>query len=201
MFKMIVAYCRQGQGIGKNGVLPWKLRADMKHFKKETIGKGNNAIIMGKNTWLGISKRPLPQRDNLILSKTLSGDNIFSSIPKVKEYCREKKFDEVWVIGGEEIYKQFIQNPDLQTIAVTSIHNKYDCDTFFPVVPPWFSLFWMSDIKCSKENISFQYLLYNRGQREHMDNVSSHPPPQPKFVSDVQVMQHISSSSYSYSPK
>ena len=63
MFKMIVAYCRQGQGIGKNGVLPWKLRADMKHFKKETIGKGNNAIIMGKNTWLGISKRPLPQRD------------------------------------------------------------------------------------------------------------------------------------------
>ena len=88
---MIVAYCRQGQGLGKNGVLPWKLRADMKHFKKETIGKGNNAIIMGKNTWLSISKRPLPHRDNLIDILSQSAAQLSSSSPMYRSFMVQKK--------------------------------------------------------------------------------------------------------------
>ena len=54
---MIVAHTR-GRGIGFRGKLPWKLPDDMARFKRLTIGDGNNAVVMGKKTWLSLSKRP-----------------------------------------------------------------------------------------------------------------------------------------------
>ena len=163
MFKVIVAYCRN-RGIGYRGSIPWKMTQDMHHFKKTTIGGSNNAIIMGKNTWLSLSKRPLPQRDNLILSTTLKEANCFSSITEIKSYCLNKKYKEVWIIGGQQIYEQFINQSDISEVCVTFIDNKYKCDTFFPEISQWFSLYNKSDFY--KENgISFQYQFYGRPDR------------------------------------
>ena len=160
MFKIIVAYCRN-RGIGYKGSIPWKMKQDMNHFKKTTIGGSNNAIIMGKNTWLSLSKRPLPQRDNLILSTTLKEKNCFSSITEIKSYCLNKKYEEVWIIGGQQIYEQFMCQADISEICVTFIDNKYKCDTFFPIIPQWFSIDKKSDFY--KENgIPFQYQFYGR---------------------------------------
>jgi len=153
---MIVAFCHN-RGIGYRGALPWKLTSDMQYFKRVTMGNNNNAVIMGKNTWMGLSKRPLPHRDNLILStshfRTPQSEvltfgeklfnkevHVFSSITDVEQFCLEKDYDEVWVIGGEQTYKQFIQHPNLQDIYVTMIDNDYSCDTFFPEIPTSFSV-------------------------------------------------------------
>ena len=158
---MIVAYCRN-RGIGIKGKLPFKIQDDMLHFKKLTIGNKNNAIIMGKNTWLSLSKRPLPHRDNLVLSRSLTGNHIFSSMSSVEKYCREKKYDEIWIIGGDDIYKQFIGNANLETICVTEVDvDGEGCDAFFPQVPTWFDIIFRG-----KEHIcndtSFQYVIHER---------------------------------------
>jgi dihydrofolate reductase len=72
---IICAYCNNN-GIGYKNMLPWKISSDLKKFKKLTTGNENNAIIMGKNTWISINnKNGLPNRDNLILSTTLNNTN------------------------------------------------------------------------------------------------------------------------------
>ena len=115
--KLIVAMCKSG-GIGMKETLPWRLRDDLKRFSKLTQGTGNNAIIMGRKTWDSIPQKfkPLKNRDNLILSKsfTLSQtiDNnlikTFSSIEDIIETCKKNNYEDVWVIGGANIYNQFI---------------------------------------------------------------------------------------------
>ena len=74
LINIIVAYEKNG-GIGLNNSIPWKITSDLKKFKNLTIGNKNNALIMGKNTWLSIKKN-LPFRDNLILSSSLNIHNV-----------------------------------------------------------------------------------------------------------------------------
>ena len=70
-YKIIAAVC-QDRGIGKDGTLPWKIAEDMQFFSKLTKGNGKNAVIMGKKTWDSFKGRSLIERDNLIISSTLS---------------------------------------------------------------------------------------------------------------------------------
>jgi dihydrofolate reductase len=137
-FKIIVATCINN-GIGFDKTLPWSIKEDLKHFCKTTKGNGNNAIVMGKNTWDSIGCRILPKRDNLILSKSLylqtrdtQGGKVFNCIDQLKEWCTERKYEEIWVIGGESIYKQFLNDPMTAEVWVTRIDAEYTCDTFFP---------------------------------------------------------------------
>ena len=104
---------------------------------------------MGKNTWLSIGEKALPKRDNLILSKSLysqcsknnackvyhlgKAQKVFCSIDNMKNWCREKKYEEIWIIGGESIYKEFINDSDTKELWITKINKEFDCDTFFPV--------------------------------------------------------------------
>jgi len=144
-FKLIVAMCSDG-GIGCNGQLPWPhCKADMAHFAKRTTGAGNNAVIMGKNTWDSIPVHPLRRRTNLILSSHASSpsnndatlERWFSSIPDLFTHLESAKYDEVWIIGGASIYEQFLNMHDNNDInidetCITQMEGNYACDTFFP---------------------------------------------------------------------
>jgi len=140
-YKLIVAHCKT-RGIGINNALPWLMRSDLKKFAKLTKGSNNNAIIMGKNTWLSIPNRPLNNRDNIILSTTLNIDNIiennnvksFKNIESIKQFCESQKYDTVWIIGGVNVYKTFLEDNLLTELHVTYIDEEYECDTFFPEV-------------------------------------------------------------------
>ena len=68
---IIAAICKNG-GIGYKNKLPWKLKNELQYFQKLTIGNGNNAVVMGKNTWLSIKHRPLKDRDNIIISNSMA---------------------------------------------------------------------------------------------------------------------------------
>ena len=145
IYNIIVAVC-EDNGIGKDNKLPWdNIPEDMRNFSKLTKGKGNNAIIMGKNTYKSIG-RPLPGRVNIVLSSTLNEDieekniHVFKNIDKTIQFCNKKKFDEVWVIGGESIYSQFLDLNYIQNIYKTTINQKIECDTFFPQISESFYL-------------------------------------------------------------
>ena len=91
IYKIICAMCNQ-RGIGKDGELPWKIKEDLNFFSKLTKGNKNNAVIMGKKTWISL-KKYLPDRDNLILSTSITldethDDNIVKSFQSIKEIIK-----------------------------------------------------------------------------------------------------------------
>ena len=164
VLKLIVACCKGG-GIGFKGALPWSLKHDLRHFKQITTQKENSAIIMGSTTWSSLSKRPLPKRTNLVLSSSApthsTSAHFFSSKKQVNEHCLAKKYDEVWIIGGEKVYRQYIDNVDM--IYMTKIHKNYDCDTFFPMTNLFLNFTLVDKTLVHNENnIPFQYFTYRR---------------------------------------
>ena len=151
-FKMIVA-TDEANGIGKNNALPWKCPEDLKYFSRKTKGESVflNAVIMGRNTYESIGKA-LPDRVNYVLSKTLvekeegergrcleeeednSSANLFffDNYKSLLEEIDSKVFNEIWVIGGEKIYKLFLELDLVSEIYITKIKGNYGCDAFFP---------------------------------------------------------------------
>tara|TARA_Y100000591_G_C21732889_1_gene645088 strand:- start:68 stop:679 length:612 start_codon:yes stop_codon:yes gene_type:complete len=144
---IISAYCKNN-GIGLNNDLPWRFKSDLNKFKILTTGNKNNAVIMGKNTWNSLNKKSLKYRDNLILSKSmvidyLDNNNItksFDSYENLYKFLILKEYDEIWIIGGETIYKQFFELHcknylfNINKIYITYINKLYNCDTFFPKI-------------------------------------------------------------------
>lgn len=151
----IIVACCSNQGIGKENSLPWHFKSDLKYFAKVTKGDGNNAIVMGKNTWLSLPRKPLPKRDNLILSKTLKENNCFESIDDLKTHIKTKNYDEIWIIGGSQIYNQFIKEQCVKRIYITHIERNYNCDTFFPKIPDDFLLIETNSITENDTKLTF----------------------------------------------
>lgn len=149
---MIVAMSKN-RGIGYKNSLPWNFKTDMEYFSKLTIGnpKHKNAVIMGKNTWLSLPNKPLPKRENLVISSTLKGNNIFKSPEECLDYCKDNNIDNVWIIGGQQIYSDFIHHTELTTIHKTEIQRIYDCDTFFPDIPNCFTKYPVSSWSFNKD--------------------------------------------------
>lgn len=168
---IIVAACKN-KGIGFKNKLPWSLKNELKYFKNVTIGNGNNAIVMGKNTWMGLEKC-LPKRDNYVISRTLAIDFHFKKIKpekytKIKVLTNSERFhdlvkknhyDEIFIIGGEKLYNGVINNKLLNTIYYTNIHNNFSCDTFFPDIPPYFEPIYKSKT-FNENNISYNFEIY-----------------------------------------
>lgn len=141
MFNIIVAADLKN-GIGKNNKLPWVIKEDLRFFKGMTVGEKNNVVIMGRKTWdsLPESYKPLVDRFNIILSKTLELDTsidrykncrVMSSFDDALNFSKSFSFDMTWVIGGSSVYQQAIEHPNLDLIYLTRINKEYECDTFF----------------------------------------------------------------------
>lgn len=141
-FNLIVAMCKE-RGIGYKGNIPWNIKEDMKYFSKLTKGnKGEeNAVIMGSTTWNSIPNKYLSGRNNLILSSTIKIYKImddgyiiqsFKTIDSIIHFCNIMQYDNVWIIGGASIYKQFLDKNIIQKCFITHIDKYYNCDTFFP---------------------------------------------------------------------
>lgn len=120
-------------GIGKNGDMPWpRLSEDLKRFKNLTT---NSMIVMGKNTWLSLPKRPLPSRENIVISKTLDDDfaiKIGGEAKTIITKLKQATDKDIWIIGGAEIYRQFL--PFCHSVHITRIQGDYGCDTKFPEI-------------------------------------------------------------------
>lgn len=128
---LIVAMADNGV-IGKKGMLlPWHLAADMQRFKQLTMG---HPIIMGRTTYETF-RRPLPGRQNLIVTRDpeyqAEGCTVVHSIEEALEVANET--DEVFVIGGANIYQQTL--PLADKIYLTWVHAEPEGDTFFHYDP------------------------------------------------------------------
>lgn len=125
---IIVAMDEHG-GIGLNGDMPWRLSADLRRFKKITLG---HPVIMGRRTFESLPGGALPGRTNIVVSSTPGFQPrdavVVDSPEKAFESCAGKPL--CFIIGGGTLYRHFIKEAD--TLHITMIHNTYPADTFFP---------------------------------------------------------------------
>lgn len=130
MISLIVAYDKN-LGIGIKNTLPWKLSSDLKNFKKITE---NNYIVMGRKTFDSIG-RALPNRKNIILTtnKEYTQDKclIIHSVEDILNFAKSKPHYEIFIIGGAQIYKEFINHAD--RIYATEVDTELkNLDAYFP---------------------------------------------------------------------
>jgi dihydrofolate reductase len=160
-------------GIGKDGKIPWYYKEDLKRFKDITK---HNPILMGRKTWESLPIQPLPDRFNIVLTKNIENINeinkaknkpdlICSSPEEAIKYCIENKYKRVWIIGGEQIYRLFMEHPLLDKILITIVADDVECDTFFPKVPLSFTDL---RIESSKLHKGVDYLTYSREINEEV---------------------------------
>lgn len=156
---IIVGVCKSNFGIGKAGTLPWHFKKDLQHFSKITRGNGSNAILMGRKTWDSLPRKPLPKRDNYIVSRNLKGENIFSSLEEFVEFSKTKNYDKIFIIGGSSLYTECLEKGLVENIYITYIHRDYDCDTFFPKIPKSFLL--KSNNIDEENNVLLEFCVYS----------------------------------------
>jgi dihydrofolate reductase len=135
MILSIISAIGENNEIGKSNTLLWNLPADMKHFRETTKG---HTVIMGQKTFESIG-HPLPNRRNIILTKDENfkqeGIEIVYSIPELMELLEKttNKDEGVFIIGGGQIYKLFIDIAD--RLYITHVNKSFpDADTFFPEI-------------------------------------------------------------------
>jgi dihydrofolate reductase len=128
---IIVAVSKNGV-IGSEGGLPWHIPEDLKRFKKITQ---HHPVIMGRKTYESIGKI-LPQRENIIITRQkdyhIEGAAIVHSFQDALELCQSMDTEEVFVIGGESIYREALKH--LDRIYLTRIHREYEGESTFPEI-------------------------------------------------------------------
>jgi len=127
----IIAAVAKNNALGKNNDLIWRLPADLKRFKKVTLG---HHVIMGRKTFESLGK-PLPNRTTIIISRNddyqADGCLIVNSLEEA--ILAAKSDPNPYILGGGEIYRQALEFAD--TLDLTLVHHSFeDADTFFPPI-------------------------------------------------------------------
>ena len=127
---IIVARSKQGI-IGQDNALPWRLPADLQHFKKITTG---HPIIMGRNTWESLPFRPLGNRMNVVITnRPIDGpqpDRVFTHAEFKAALPDLKPYKERYIIGGARLVNECFDLID--EFLISRIDGVYDCDTYLP---------------------------------------------------------------------
>ncbi|MDP3991687.1 MAG: dihydrofolate reductase [Candidatus Colwellbacteria bacterium] len=126
----IIAAISENGAIGKDNQLLWHIPGDMRRFKELTTG---HVVIMGRKTYETIGK-PLPNRTNIILTrdKNYSAPDclVVPSLEEALEKAKEIENDEIFIMGGGEIYRQAIGKA--HKLYLTLVHQNFEGDVFFP---------------------------------------------------------------------
>ena len=130
----IIAAVARNRAIGyKNKLIYW-LPNDLKRFKALTTG---HTIIMGRNTFLSLPKGALPNRRNIVLSrsqKDFTGCDTYASLEEALNHCSPE--EDIYIIGGASVYQQAL--PMADRLCLTEIDDTpNEADTFFPPYDDW----------------------------------------------------------------
>jgi len=158
MIVSIIVAIAENWVIGMNNKLIWHLSEDLKNFKKITDG---HFIIMGRKTYESIGK-PLPGRTNIILTRNkkynAEGCVVLNSVDSALAYCLKKNQDEIFIIGGAQVYHEVFDKTD--KIYLTKVHASPEGDAFFPVIDlsKWKEIAHSSIRKNEKNNFDFEII-------------------------------------------
>jgi dihydrofolate reductase len=162
---LIVAVAENGV-IGAGGAIPWRLKSDMARFKALTTGK---PVVMGRKTFVSIG-RPLPGRTNIVVTRDAGfrADRVvvthsFTDTKAIATGDALRRFaTEIAVIGGAEIYAQWMDHAD--RLEITEVHARPDGDTRFPAVDPaaWEEVARVRNPAGPDDSADFSYVTFRR---------------------------------------
>jgi dihydrofolate reductase len=134
--------------IGRDGTLPWHYPEDLKFFKRTTLG---HPILMGRATFESIG-RPLPGRQNIVLSSTLpptEGITLIRTLSDLSSVCPDA--EKIFVIGGARLFEELL--PQCSELYLTCIDEAYQGDVY---LPPFESLFELAEVLQSSPPLEFR---------------------------------------------
>ena len=162
---LIVAVADNGV-IGSHGAIPWRLKSDMQRFKRMTIGK---PVVMGRKTFTSIGK-PLPGRTNIVVTRDANfragGAVVTRSFADARAVATgdalRRSADEIAVIGGAEIYAQWMACAD--RLEVTEVHARPEGDTCFASIDTaiWEEVARVRNPAGPEDSADFSYVTYRR---------------------------------------
>lgn len=165
MILSVIVAMAHNRVIGLNNQMPWHLPADLAWFKKNTL---NKPVIMGRKTFESIG-RPLPNRHNIVISRQIESiDNKISNVSWVKSIdeaiflAQEQQPDEVFIIGGGNIYQQVL--PLIDWLYLTHIDAELQGDTYFPdYLPEQWQVIYQQDHQADEKNsYPYQFQILQR---------------------------------------
>ena len=130
MLSLIVARSREA-AIGREGDIPWHAPEDLAFFKRETLG---GAVIMGRRTWESLPFKPLKNRDNIVVSATMTEDFAVPTLEAALARAALLGHRRIYAIGGARIYAAALPLADRLLITEVDLSIP-DADTFFPPFP------------------------------------------------------------------
>ena len=149
--------------IGYKNELLVRIPADHKFFRQETTGK---VVVLGRKTLETFpQQRPLPNRTNIILSTKkdyqVKDAIVVHSIDELMEELKQYDTKDVYIIGGDSVYKQML--PYCDTAYITKVHCTTACDTWFPNLDELEDWYLAETLQTGEENgIAYEMLLYKR---------------------------------------
>lgn len=133
----LIAAVANNNVIGKNNSLIWHLPADMKYFKEKTTG---HVIITGRKNYESIPEkfRPLPNRTNIVITTQknylATGAIVVHSLEKAIEKAKTIEQEEIFIIGGAQIYKESLTKNIPNKLYITKVLESFEGDAFFPAI-------------------------------------------------------------------
>lgn len=158
------------------------IRKELRYFstttKKVIDPTKRNVLIMGRKTYMGVpeSKRPLPERLNIVLSRNpnltdypesvILCNSFDEALSKIAEPEIAKGIENVWIVGGSSVYNEAMNSKQCHRVYFTEIKGDFECDTFFPAIPDVFKLVPNDDHMPTEiqeeDGIKYQYKIYER---------------------------------------
>ena len=157
----IIAAVSEDLGIGNDNELLWHIPEDLKRFKRLTYG---NTVLMGRRTWESLPRKPLPGRKNIVITdisdECFDGAVTAYSIEDALRKCGQE--EEIFIIGGGSIYKQFM--PLADRLYITHVHKTMRADVFFPEIErkQWKITNKEEFISPDEHVIPYTYVIYER---------------------------------------
>lgn len=166
MIVSLIAAVSENGVIGRNGQLPWRLSADLKRFKKLTMGR---PIIMGRRTWDSIG-RPLPGRTSIVVTRQTRFETPFPEVQVVHDIDAALKVaasaaggdSEAFIIGGAEIYAAAL--PHSHRLYLTKVLSEVEGDAYFLPMDPreWRLLTAENHAADAKNEFAHTFEVYER---------------------------------------
>jgi dihydrofolate reductase len=162
-----VAAVAENGVIGRAGTLPWRLKSDMQHFRCLTMGK---PLVMGRRTYLSLSRKPLPGRTNVVVSRdrTFAAPGVVvaatldAALAVARGDALRRGGDEIMVIGGSDVFRQTMAMAD--RLEITLVHMRPQGDSAFPPIDPqvWQEISRREQAAGPNDEASFTFLVYRR---------------------------------------
>lgn len=135
---VLVAAIGENNVIGREGQLPWRLKSDLKHFRRVTL---NRPVIMGRKTYVSIGK-PLKDRTNIVLTSDLSliapgcvlATSLDAALGFARQDAQKRGVDEIMIIGGSDVFAAMM--PTAARLEITHVRASPEGDVLFPPIDP-----------------------------------------------------------------